>query len=189
MLEKHIKEFEPFNEQEEKDKEVILEFIRKFDDYLTRENKIGHFTATAWTVNETLDKVLMAYHNIYDSWAWLGGHADGESDLAAVSLREVTEETGVIDVKLPLGNQIFSLEVLATPHHIKNGVFVNGHLHMNVTYLVIANELESLKISENENSDVKWIDFVDVEDANKEVQAAPIYKKLIRKVNDIKNKK
>ena len=37
----------------------------------------------------------MVYHNIYHSWSWLGGHADGETDLLSVAIREVKEEAGV----------------------------------------------------------------------------------------------
>lgn len=52
-------------------------------------------TASAWVVNKDRSKVLMIYHNIYNSWSWLGGHADGETDLLAVAIREVREEAGI----------------------------------------------------------------------------------------------
>jgi 8-oxo-dGTP pyrophosphatase MutT (NUDIX family) len=53
----------------------------------------------------------MVYHNIYNSWSWLGGHADGDEDLTGVAIREVKEESGVTDVKA-FSNEIFSFEVL-----------------------------------------------------------------------------
>ncbi len=81
QLKKQIEEYEPFNEQEEKDKEEILRQICASKSILTRENKNAHFTVSAWIVNKDRRKVLMAYHNIYQSWAWLGGHADGNADL------------------------------------------------------------------------------------------------------------
>mgnify|MGYP002237558723 CR=1 FL=1 len=52
-------------------------------------------TASAWVVNKDRSKVLMIYHNIYNSWSWLGGHADGETDLLAVAIREVREEAAL----------------------------------------------------------------------------------------------
>ena len=98
MIQK-IREYKPFNEQEERDREVLLRLLSGVEDVYSRENLTAHMTASAWVVNENRDKVLMAYHNIYHSWSWLGGHADGERDLLAVALREVGEESGVIHVR------------------------------------------------------------------------------------------
>ena len=90
-----IKNYRPVNEQEACDKEQMLLFMEKYQDYLSRDNQIAHFTASIWTVNKERTKTLMVYHNLYDSWAWIGGHADGEEDLCAVAMRELQEETGL----------------------------------------------------------------------------------------------
>jgi len=134
-----------------------------------------------WTINQNRTKVLMAYHNIYDSWAWIGGHADGEEDLCAVALRELTEETGVKHGKLVNPN-IFSLETLVVNGHIKRGRYISSHLHLNVTYLAEADENEPLTVKEDENQAVKWWTF----DEALKVSSEPwmvehIYKKLIGK--------
>ena len=63
-------------------------------------------TASAWVVNRERTKVLMVYHNIYNSWSWLGGHADGETDLLSVAVREVKEEAGISNVR-PVSEEIF----------------------------------------------------------------------------------
>ena len=68
-LEKELKEYKPFNEQEKRDKELILQWLQNGDKIFTRENKVAHITVSAWIVNANRDKVLMVYHNIYDSWA------------------------------------------------------------------------------------------------------------------------
>ena len=68
-------------------------------------------TASSWLLNATHDKVLMIYHNIYHSWAWTGGHADGDRDLLAVAKREAMEETGVTEIRA-ISEDIFSLEFL-----------------------------------------------------------------------------
>ena len=94
-LVKDIEKFKPMNEQEENDKKIILDFMQKNQDCLTRKNEIAHVTTSIWTVNKDRTKTLMVYHKIYDSWSWIGGHADGEEDLASVALRELNEETGV----------------------------------------------------------------------------------------------
>ena len=64
-----IKKYKAFNEQEEKDKYLLLEWIIDNEDAFSRENKIAHITATGWVVNKDRSKVLMVYHNIYDSWS------------------------------------------------------------------------------------------------------------------------
>ena len=63
-LQKQIENFVPFNEQEEADKEMMLEYMNTFADVLTRENKMCHFTASSWIVNKERTKVLM----IYQQW-------------------------------------------------------------------------------------------------------------------------
>ena len=150
-----IARYQPFNEQEARDKAVILRFLEQNDDAFLRENRIAHITASAWVVNPARDKVLMVYHKIYDSWSWTGGHADGETDLLSVALREVTEETGVRSVR-PVSPEIFSLEVLTVDGHEKRGEYVSSHLHLNVTYLLEADDAEPLRICEDENKGVAW---------------------------------
>ena len=154
MIQK-IREYNPFNEQEERDREVLLRLLSGVEDVYSRENLTAHMTASAWVVNENRDKVLMAYHNIYHSWSWLGGHADGERDLLAVALREVGEESGVIHVR-PLSEEIFSMEILTVDGHEKRGKYVPSHLHLNLTYLLEAREGDALSMKADENSGVAW---------------------------------
>ena len=115
-----IEDYKPFNEQEKMDKLLLLNWIRNNDNAFSRENTVAHMTASAWVVNKDRSKVLMVYHNIYNSWSWLGGHADGETDLLSVALREVKEEAGITNVK-PVSEEIFSLESLTVDGHVKKG--------------------------------------------------------------------
>lgn len=147
----------PFNEQEERDRAVLLSLLRSGWDLWTRENETAHMTVSAWVVNRDRTKVLMAYHNIFDSWSWLGGHADGQRDLLAVALREVREESGLAEVH-PVSGDLFSLEILTVDGHEKRGRYVSSHLHINVTYLVEADDREPLAVKPDENSAVAWFD-------------------------------
>jgi len=150
-----IEKYSPCCEQEERDKALMLSFLDKTPDAFLRSNLTAHMTASAWVINPKRDKVLMVYHRIYDSWSWTGGHADGEVDLAAVALREVREETGVKSARL-LSKDIFSLEILTVDGHEKRGEYVPSHLHMNVTYLIEADDTDALSVCEEENSGVQW---------------------------------
>lgn len=152
---RQLEEYSPYNEQEEKDKVLILNWIKEHDNAFFRENAVAHMTASAWVVNHDRTKVLMIYHNIYNSWSWLGGHADGETDLLSVAIREVTEESGIKNVR-PVTEEIFSLESLTVDGHVKKGQYVSSHLHFNLTYLLEADDCEALSIKEDENSGVAW---------------------------------
>lgn len=147
--------YHPFNEQEEMDQKLILKCLRQDEDIFTRKNSLAHMTASAWVVNQDRTRVLMAYHNIYDSWSWLGGHADGERNLLKVAVREVMEESGLKQVR-PVAEEVYSLEILTVDGHVKRGVYVPSHLHLNVTYLLEADEHGQLRVKEDENSGVAW---------------------------------
>lgn len=153
-LKQQLEAFLPFNEQEEKDKVLLLKSLKEEDVFL-RDNIFHHFTASAWVVNRSRDKVLMAYHNIYDSWAWLGGHADGEQDLLKVAIKEVEEESGLTTVTAVTDN-IFSLESLTVDGHMKHNEYISSHLHLNVTYLLEADETQEIRIKPDENSEIAW---------------------------------
>lgn len=177
-----IREFCPYNEQEAKDKEVLLGLLAGPEDIYTRENRTGHLTASAWVINESGDKALMIYHNIYHSWSWLGGHADGDRDLLAVALREVCEESGAVHVR-PVSEEIFSLEILTVDGHEKKGVYVPSHLHLNVTYLLEAAESDVLRIKADENSGVAWFGLDEAVAASTEPWFRErIYRKLNEKI-------
>ena len=169
-----IEKYVPVNEQEENDKKIMLDYMQKNSDYLTRENEVAHFTTSIWTVNKERTKTLMVYHNIYDSWSWIGGHADGEEDLASVALRELKEETGVESAAL-VSKEIYSLEILTVDGHMKKGKYV--------PYLAEADEDQALVVNEDENKGVKWFSFEDVIKASSEPwMVERVYRKLIKKV-------
>lgn len=177
-----IRAYTPYNEQEEHDKAAMLRFLAGAPDALTRDNTTAHMTASAWIVNRTCTRVLMVYHNIYDSWSWTGGHADGDADLLRVALREAQEETGLVDVS-PLSTDIFSLEVLTVDGHIKRGKYVSSHLHLNATYLLVADENAPLAIKADENSGVAWFTLEGAVAASSEPWfQTHIYKKLNEKL-------
>ena len=184
-LREQIKNYKPFNEQEENDKETMLKIIDTFEDVLTRENKICHFTASNWIVNKERTKVLMIYHNIYKSWAWTGGHCDGDSNIFHVALKEAEEETGLKNLKL-ISDGIFGIEILTVDSHIKRGKYVPSHLHLDCCFLLEADEKEKIRIKEDENSNIKWIDIDDAIKVTNEEKMKPIYNKLNEKLRSIR---
>lgn len=177
-----IKKFKAFNNQEERDKEILISLLESEIDYFHRDNLIGHFSASAWVISKDKKKVLMCYHNIYNSWSWLGGHADGNIDLKEVALKEAREESGLENIRL-VSDDIFSLEILTVDGHIKNGEYVNSHLHFNITYLIEADPLDNIHIKEDENSNIAWFEKDEAIYKSSEIWFKEnIYKKLNQKL-------
>jgi len=181
-----IKRYKPYNIQEEKDKEFILKCINDFDNILTRENIIVHITSSGYIVNKDFTKVLMVFHNIYNSWSWTGGHADGEEDLLKVAIKEAKEETSIKNIK-PISKDIFSLDVITVEGHIRRGEYVSSHLHLSICYLLQGDEKDTLKIKEDENSGVKWIPIDEVDKYSTEEKMIKIYNKFHEKIKKLKN--
>ena len=162
-----IERFVPLCAQEERDKEIILHFLRTNDDAYLRLNSMAHMTASAWVISPDRRRVVMVYHNIYRSWSWTGGHADGDEDLLAVAMREVQEETGLRKLRL-LGGGICSLECLTVDGHEKKGAYVPSHIHHNVTYLLQADPEAPLSKKADENSAVAWFPAGEAVEASSE---------------------
>lgn len=186
MLIDDIRAYTPFNEQEERDKEEILRWLETGgEEIYTRKNRAAHMTASAWVVSPDRQHVLMAWHNLYKSWAWLGGHADGECDLCAVARREAQEESGVSELREPLDG-ILSMEILTVDGHEKKGEYVSSHLHLNVTYLFEADMEGDLSVKPDENSAVGWIRMDELEEKVSEPwMMERVYKKLREKSGSV----
>ncbi len=186
ILTDQIRTYKPFNEQETSDQEILLKWLEGDEQILTRENKTAHLTASAWVVSPDRKRVLMAYHNIYHSWAWLGGHADGDANLHDVARKEVIEESGVSHLKF-LSDEPFSIEILSVDGHVKRGQYVSTHLHLNVTYLIEADPSQQTQSKPDENSAVAWIPVEEIAEKSTEPWFVEhVYQKLCEKVSLLK---
>jgi 8-oxo-dGTP pyrophosphatase MutT (NUDIX family) len=185
-LKAQIQQYESFNEQEEIDKQVMLNFIDNFEDVVTRKNQLGHFTASAFVVNEDFSKSLLVHHNIFGGFIYPGGHADGEYDLLSVATREVSEETG-LDVS-PVSSEIFALQACPIKGHVKKGKYVAAHIHYDILFLLMAKNLDmdKIRISESENSQVKWVTLEDSYNEDAVDWIRPINQKIVEKIRKIR---
>jgi 8-oxo-dGTP pyrophosphatase MutT (NUDIX family) len=188
VIKEQIQQYVPFNEQELFDQQAIIGFIDRNPDYLLRSNPIAHMTSSAIVINASMTKVLFAYHNIYQSWGWLGGHNDGDEDCLHVALKETKEETGVNHVT-PFSDTIFMLETIMVPNHLKKGKHISDHLHLNITYLLVADETDPLFINPDENSNVAWFTFEEALEKVTEPHMVPIYRKALEKIALLKTQR
>ncbi len=181
-LREKIENYVPFDDAEVSIRENMLKWIDTFDDVLTRKNEFGHFASSAFVVNHERTKMLVVYHNIYGAWIFPGGHADGEDDLLSVAIREVAEETG-LTAKI-LSDSIFAISSSPIVGHVKRGKYVPAHTHLDVVYLLEANDKLPLKFREEESKGVKWIPFEDAIGEDIVDFIRPVHKRLIMKLGN-----
>ena len=168
-------------EQEAADRLEMLRLCELHGDgLLTRDCDTAHMTGSGFIVNAARTHTLMVYHNIYQSWSWTGGHADGEEDLMQVALREAKEETGA-EVKA-LWPQPVSLDIVPVFGHFKRGHYVRAHMHLNLTYALVVPDDARLVVKPDENSGVKWIAFDRLRDEVNEPPILEIYEKIIARI-------
>jgi 8-oxo-dGTP pyrophosphatase MutT (NUDIX family) len=127
------------------------------EDPFTRGRLAGHFTASSWLVDQSGRHVLLTHHRKLDRWLQLGGHADGDRDLARVALREAEEESGLSD--LSVDPELFDLD----RHWIPERGDVPGHWHYDVRYVVRARGSEAFVVSEESHA-LEWRSIADIAD-------------------------
>lgn len=182
-LKEQIEIYVPFDEAEEKIKEYQLKWMDNFKNILTRENEFGHFASSAFVVNKDRTKMLVVYHNIYDAWIFPGGHADGEENLLSVAIREVEEETGLKTTILD--SSIYAISASPIAGHVKRGKYIPAHTHLDVVYLLEADDTLPLNYKEEESKGVKWISLEEAIGENIVDFIRPVHKRLIEKLESI----
>ncbi|MGZ6250998.1 MAG: NUDIX hydrolase [Candidatus Chromulinivorax sp.] len=144
QLRQLLQNYEPTAE-EQSYKERMLAFLDEQDDCFERELACGHFTASAWLVSRDLSKVLLMHHAKLGIWVQLGGHADGDSDLLEVAIREAQEESGILDIE-PITTQIFDIDI----HTIPAKGLEPAHEHFDVRFLLrVASDEQPVKNAES----------------------------------------
>ena len=179
-----IRSYTPRDKKEEKDLELMKQFLSNHDDIYSRNNLIGHVTSSVIVLDEEKKHILLGYHNIYKSWGWFGGHNDGDKDCLNVALKEAKEETGLDEFKLidkaPLG-----IDVVYVQNHIKHGSYVPDHLHLNITYGLLADSKKSIRFNKKEHSGIKWFKLSEYLKSVEEDRMVPIYKKLVKRMKEL----
>ena len=143
------------NPQDSETARLFESFVHEHADCARRELQIGHLTGSAWLVSADGERILLTHHRKLNRWLQLGGHADGDTDLAAVALREAEEESGLID--LSVEPEIFDLD----RHWIPERGHEPGHWHYDMRFVVRANGSEAFAISE-ESLALAWKDIAKI---------------------------
>lgn len=130
----------------------FLALLAAAEDPFVRERLAGHFTASSWLVAADGARTLLTHHRKLGLWLQLGGHADGDRDLARAALREAEEESGLGGLSLEPG--IYDLDRHWIPEH--KGV--PAHWHYDVRYVVRAGADEAFVVSDESHA-LAWRDI------------------------------
>jgi 8-oxo-dGTP pyrophosphatase MutT (NUDIX family) len=149
-------------------------FIAAHPDCLWRTCLEGHLTASAWMVDPARERTLLTHHRKLDRWLQLGGHVDGETDLAAAALREAREESGLARLRL-VSPEIFDVD----RHRIPARGAEPEHWHYDVRFLIEADPAETLTVT-HESKDLAWVPLSDVARLNPEESIARMVRKTRR---------
>lgn len=122
-----------------------------------REHGTGHFTGSAWLVSADGERVLLTHHRKLGRWLQLGGHADGETDLARVALQEAEEESGLSG--LMVEENIFDID----RHEIPARADEPAHWHYDVRFVVRAGSSEAFSVSD-ESLALAWRSITELAD-------------------------
>lgn len=117
----------------------------------------GHITASAWIVSADRERCLLTHHRKLGRWLQLGGHADGETDVARVALAEAREESGMAEFEL--FPEPFDVDV----HVIPARGAEPEHEHHDVRFLLVAAPGQEIRVGD-ESHDVRWFGWDELED-------------------------
>jgi 8-oxo-dGTP pyrophosphatase MutT (NUDIX family) len=151
--------------------EKFIQFVKDNQDCFERKLQRGHLTGSAWVLNNNKTHVLLTHHKKLNKWLQLGGHADGDSNIINVALREVEEESGLTEIEL-LSKEIFDLDAHVIPARGNEP----EHIHYDVRFLFKVTGDEKYIVS-HESFDLAWIKLDEVDEISSEESLLRMVKK------------
>jgi 8-oxo-dGTP pyrophosphatase MutT (NUDIX family) len=154
-----LSDYEPADAKERADLEVMRQSARVLARPFSPEQDGAHFTGSAVVVDPEGKRVCFIHHRKLGRWLQPGGHAEplDEGELEKTALREAQEETGLAVYLHPTAPRPFDLDVHAIPAKGEKP----GHLHLDVRYLLVAEDPEALKAQEAETLGARWFSFAE----------------------------
>jgi len=164
--------------------ERLVTFLKDHTDALERTCVPGHITGSALVVNPNFDRVLLTLHAKLGKWLQLGGHADGDSDVAAAALREAREESGRSEVEFLPWEQGGTWGITSPTafdcdiHQIPARGDQPSHLHYDIRYLCVLDDALPLRIT-HESKDLRWVKLEDAFTLTQEASMIRQFEKFV----------
>lgn len=181
-----LKEFTPTVGQEATDVKFITQMVTDHDNIFVRECLDGHLTASALVVNPQTKMILLHNHKQLNKWLQFGGHADGDTDLTKVSMKEAEEETGLTDLKFfPVTgkNKPFPIDIEVQTIPEKKGI--PEHYHLDFRFLITTSATEVPTPEESESQELQFFSFAETHNMTEMLD--PALRRLIKKAEDLLN--
>jgi 8-oxo-dGTP pyrophosphatase MutT (NUDIX family) len=130
-----------------------LQYIEDHENIFDRQLLPAHVTGSAWVVSSNRRNVLLLHHRKHGQWFQPGGHADGDSDIVRVALRECAEETGLPlhDIHL-VDSEIFDVDI----HTIPRMGNVSQHEHIDIRFVVEIDDRLTIP-GNSESNAITWL--------------------------------
>jgi 8-oxo-dGTP pyrophosphatase MutT (NUDIX family) len=138
----------------------IVALVESHADCFERTCRPGHITGAAWIISADRRRCLLTHHRKLDRWLQLGGHADGQTQIEEVALREAREESGMADFEVVMidGSMLpLDLDVHEIParYDSQGRLIEDAHEHHDVRFLLIARSEQPIHVSD-ESHEVSW---------------------------------
>lgn len=130
-------------------RDTVLRFADTHPDLLHRSSESAHLTGSAVVVDAAGERTLLMLHRKLGMWLQPGGHADGDGNLAAVALREATEETGIDGLRVAVPALDVDVHRVAPPGE-------KPHLHLDLRFLVVAPP-DAVERGNEESRALRWV--------------------------------
>ena len=155
--------YQPLDAQEALARERVAAFVSATAAFADHRTPVAHITASAWVTNTDRQKALLLHHKKLDMWVQPGGHVDGSDvDLQAASLRELLEETGLLDAQL-VSSDIFDIDI----HTIPERGALPAHEHMDIRFWFVSSQ--ATPIVSDESHELAWMDRNDIAQVTDEI--------------------
>ena len=146
--------------------EKINDLVTSYPDCFERTCHPGHITGSAWVLSQDRTQCLLVHHRKLDRWLQPGGHADGQSDVEKVALREAQEESGLTGLELQIdGPDVLPLDIdihrIPARQDTAGNIVEESHEHHDIRFLFVSTRVQALVLSE-ESHDLRWFSHQEV---------------------------
>lgn len=150
LLEAH----RPEDDAERRHRDAMVDHLRTLEAPFSRDQPGAHFTGSAVVVAPDGARVALVHHRKLGRWLQPGGHVEaGDAGrLERTALREAAEETGLAVALHPAAPRPLDLDA----HLIPARGEVAAHHHLDVRFLVVAEDPERLRHDPGESFGARW---------------------------------